>query len=82
MSSCGCRCWFLSSCLEHIVNLSNVNIMAHIMKLAVIETMNTIWDYDPSEPDNCVLGGSLDIIATIQTLAIKVCGHSGISLPH
>jgi hypothetical protein len=31
--------------------------MAHITKLAVIETMNAIWDYDPSEPDNCMLGG-------------------------
>jgi hypothetical protein len=56
--------------------------MAHIMKLAVIETMNAIWDYDPSEPDNCVLGSGLDIIATIWTLAIKVCGHGGVSLPH
>jgi hypothetical protein len=56
--------------------------MAHIMKLAVIKTTNTIWDYDPSEPDNCMLGGSLDVIATIWTLVIKVCGHSGASLPH
>jgi len=56
--------------------------MAHITKLAVIKTTNTIWDYDPSEPDNCVLDSGLGIIVTIWTLAIKVCGHSGISLPY
>ncbi|KAF5383745.1 hypothetical protein D9615_003755 [Tricholomella constricta] len=46
--------------------------MSHITKLAVIETTNTIWDYDPSEPDNRVLGDGLDVIATIWTLAIKI----------
>ena len=56
--------------------------MAHITKLAVIKTTNAIWDYDPSEPDNHMLGSGLDVIATIRTLAIKVCGHSGVSLPH
>ena len=33
---------------------------------------NTIWEYDPSQEDNHVLGGSLDMIAAIRTLAIKV----------
>jgi hypothetical protein len=47
--------------------------MAHIMKLAIIETMSAIWEYDPSEPDNCVLGGGLDVITKIWTLTIKVC---------
>ena len=47
--------------------------MAHITKLAVIETTSAIWENDPSEL-NHVLSGSLDIIATIRTLAIKVCG--------
>jgi hypothetical protein len=46
--------------------------MAHITKLAIIETMSAIWEYDLSEPTNRVLGGGLDVIATIRTLAIKV----------
>jgi len=37
--------------------------MTHITK---------IWEYDPDLLDNCVLGGSLDIIAAICTIAIKV----------
>jgi hypothetical protein len=63
---------FRLRCLEHVVNLVNIDIMAHITKLAVIETMSAIWEYDPLEPDNHVLGGGLDVIATIWTLAIKV----------
>jgi hypothetical protein len=47
--------------------------MSHIMKLAVIETTNAIWEYDPSDFENRVLGGGLDVIATIRTLSIKVC---------
>ena len=35
--------------------------------------MTAIWEYDPTLPDNCVLNGSLDIIAAIWTLVIKVC---------
>ena len=48
--------------------------MSHITKLAAIETTSAIWEYDPSEPDNRVSGGGLDVIATIRTLAIKVRG--------
>lgn len=54
------------------MNLANVDIMSHITKVAVIETANAIWEYDPEHPDNRVLGGGLDVIATIRTLAIKV----------
>jgi hypothetical protein len=46
--------------------------MSHITKLAVIETTNAIWDYDPSDASNRVLGGGLDVIASIRTLSIKV----------
>ena len=46
--------------------------MSHITKLAVIETTNAIWEYDPSDPDNHVLDSGLDVITTIRTLAIKV----------
>jgi hypothetical protein len=47
--------------------------MSHITKLAVIETTNAIWEYNPSDNDNHVLGGGLDVIAMICTLSIKVC---------
>jgi hypothetical protein len=47
--------------------------MAHITKLAAVETTTAIWEYDPSLPDNRMLNGSLDVIAAIRTLAIKVC---------
>ncbi|KAF8060908.1 hypothetical protein FPV67DRAFT_1423710, partial [Lyophyllum atratum] len=59
-------------CLEHVVNLATVDVMGFITKLATVETATAIWEYDPSEPTNRVLGGSLDTIAAIRTLAIKV----------
>jgi hypothetical protein len=46
--------------------------MDHITKLAVIETTTAIWEYDPSLANNRVLNGSLDVIAAIRTLVIKV----------
>jgi hypothetical protein len=46
--------------------------MKHVTKIAVVENAIAIWEYDPSLEGNCVLGGSLDVIAEIRTLAIKV----------
>ena len=46
--------------------------MKHITKIAVVENATAIWEYDPSQDDNRVLDGSLDVIAAIQTLAIKI----------
>jgi hypothetical protein len=59
-------------CLEHVVNLANVAIMSHITKIAAIENTNAIWEYDPELPGNRVLGGSLDVVAVIRTLTVKV----------
>ena len=59
-------------CLGHVVNLGNVDVMAQITKLAAVENATAIWEYDPTQADNRVLGGSLDVIAAICTLAIKV----------
>src|ERR1700677_2432341 len=59
-------------CLAHVVNLGVVNFMSHITKIATIENATAIWEYDPSLDGNRVLGGSLDVIAAIRTLAIKV----------
>jgi len=60
-------------CLGHVVNLANVDVMDHITKIVVVEMATTIWEYGLSLPDNCVLNGSLDVIAAICMLAIKVC---------
>jgi len=60
------------SCLGHVVNLGNVDVMARITKIAAVENATAIWEYDPTRADNRVLGGSLDVIAAIRTLAIKV----------
>jgi hypothetical protein len=46
--------------------------MVHITKIAAVETATAIWEYDPEIPANRLLGGSLDVIAAIRTLAIKV----------
>lgn len=46
--------------------------MRHITKIAAVETTAAIWEYDPDLPNNRILGGSLDVIAAIRTLAVKV----------
>ncbi len=48
--------------------------MGHITKIAAVENATAVWEYDPTREDNRVLGGSLDVIAAIRTLAIKVSG--------
>ena len=58
-------CLPLHSCLEHVVNLVNITVMGHIMKIAIIENTNAIWEYDPELSGNHVLGGSLDVVAAI-----------------
>jgi hypothetical protein len=60
------------SCLGHVVNLGNIDVMARITKIAAVKNATAIWEYDPTRDDNRVLGGSLDVIAAICTLAIKV----------
>ena len=49
--------------------------MSHITKIAAVENTTAIWEYNHMENNNRVLGGSLDVIATIRTLAIKVILH-------
>jgi hypothetical protein len=62
----------LPRCLGHVINLGNIDVMGNITKIAAVENATAIWEYDPIRKDNCVLGGFLDVIATIRTLAIKV----------
>jgi hypothetical protein len=45
--------------------------MQNITKITVVENATAIWEYDPTRPDNRVLGGSLDVIAAICTFTIK-----------
>jgi hypothetical protein len=59
-------------CLIHVVNLANVAVMSHITKIAAVENATAIWEYDPNLPDNRMLGGNLDVIAAVRTIAIKV----------
>jgi len=63
---------WISSCLGHVVNLANVTFMGHITKIAVVKTTAAIWEYDPTLPDNKVFNGAIDVVAVVQTLAIKV----------
>ena len=46
--------------------------MSYITKIAAVENATAIWEYDPTRDSNQVLGGLLDVIATICTLTIKV----------
>ncbi len=59
-------------CLEHVINLVNVDVMGHITKIAAVENTTAIWEYNPDLFDNRMLGGSLDVIAAVCTIAIKV----------
>ena len=59
-------------CLAHVINLTVVDVMSHITKVAAVETTAAIWEYDPSLPSNRIINGSLDVVAAIRTLAIKV----------
>ena len=46
--------------------------MSIITCIAHVETTTAIWEFDPSLPENKVLGNSLDIITVIRTLVIKI----------
>jgi hypothetical protein len=54
------------------VNIANVAMMGCVTKIATIENTNAIWEYDPSLLNNCILGGSLDVIAAIWMTTVKV----------
>jgi len=60
-------------CFGHVVNIANITVMGWITKIAAVENTNMIWEYVPSLPNNHILGGSLDVIVAICTIAVKVC---------
>lgn len=46
--------------------------MADVTKVALVESKQAIWEYDPMLAENRASSGGLDVIAIIRTLAIKV----------
>jgi hypothetical protein len=59
-------------CLAHVINLAITDVMSHVTKVTNVETPASIWEFDPDIPTNRVLGGSLDVVSVIRTLAIKI----------
>ena len=45
---------------------------AAMTSLAVAENKQAMWEYNPEDPANVVLGG-IDVIAVLRTLIAKVC---------
>jgi len=60
------------TCLTHVINLTISSVLAVIIKIANVNTTTTIWEFDPTLPQNCILDDTLDIVSTIQTLTIKI----------
>jgi hypothetical protein len=58
--------------LAHVLNLAIVDIMAEITRIDHIATTTAIWEFDPMLPSNRVMNNSLDVVAAIRTLAIKI----------
>ena len=46
--------------------------MAEITQIDHIAMMAAIWEFDPTLPMNRVMNNSLDVVAAIHTLAIKI----------
>ncbi|KAG2356940.1 hypothetical protein BDR07DRAFT_1380476 [Suillus spraguei] len=45
--------------------------MSTITHIANVETSTAIWEFDPTDSSNRVLGNSLDVVAAVRTIAIK-----------
>lgn len=59
-------------CLGHVVNLANTDVMKHITNISAVETATSIWEWDPTVTENRTKRGSLDAIAAVRTLIVKV----------
>ena len=46
--------------------------MSELTRVALVQSREAMWNYDPRLPENEVSAGGLDVIAMIRTLAIKV----------
>ena len=59
-------------CLAHVLNLAITDIMSVITNIAAVETTTAIWEFDPTVSGNHIFGNSIDVIAALHTLAIKI----------
>lgn len=66
-------------CLAHVIQLGNLDLMKHVTNIGAIETAATIWEWDPTAPDNRLSNGSLDAVSTLRTIAVKVCINYSVS---
>ena len=48
-----------SRCLGHIVNLANIDVMAHITNIVVVENKTAIWEFNNALQINHVANGGL-----------------------
>ena len=46
--------------------------MSEITRVEHVATTNAIWEFDLTLPANRLVGDSIDVIAAIRTLAIKI----------
>lgn len=59
-------------CLAHILNLAIIDVMNVITRIATVETTIAIWEYNLTLTNNHIMDNSLDVIAAMHTLAIKI----------
>jgi len=59
-------------CLAHVLNLAITDIMSVITNIATVETTTAIWEFDPTVSGNHIFGDSINVIAALRTLAIKI----------
>lgn len=68
-------------CLAHVANLAVIDVMKYVTKVSVAESHALIWEFNPLDPENRVLGGQLDVVCAIRTLTVKVREISSHSIP-
>ena len=59
-------------CLAHVLNLAIIALMSEITRVEHIATTSAIWEFDPTLPHNRILNGSLNVVAIVHTLTIKI----------
>jgi len=52
-------------CLAHVLNLAIVAVMFNITWISTIKTTAAIWEFNPTLPNNHLLGDSLDVVSAV-----------------
>ncbi|OJT06528.1 Zinc finger BED domain-containing protein RICESLEEPER 2 [Trametes pubescens] len=60
------------SCIAHVVQLGIEDFMTQVTQVALVQSKQAMWDFDPTLATNRLAAGGLDVIAMIRTLAIKI----------